>query len=288
MAFINDEAYKQAAVDLEKLFFTTLEKGDPKNVVGKIAAETTIGAATLVMPFTDLLGGMREWVGDRVIQDLVGQVVTVTPRHWEKTIGINKDWLADDMIGLAGERIQGLAGVLVRDYRKKVVQMLHAGWTEIGYDKKAIFATDHPKKNGTINNTSSEKLDATGIAAALEHFDTLVSFEGEPLDITPNLLVCGPANRAAAEAVLQQRTLANGGDNINYGRFELLVDSRIPNDYWYVLATNEVEKPIRLVKRTTGELRFDEPFLRNEYMAGVDARHDCIFTAWQLCWGSDG
>jgi phage major head subunit gpT-like protein len=47
--------------------------------------------------------------------------------------------------------------------------------------------------------------------------------KGKRLALTPNLLVVGPSNEAAARALLLAQKDAAGADNINYGTAELLV-----------------------------------------------------------------
>ncbi|TVP08817.1 Mu-like prophage major head subunit gpT family protein, partial [Shewanella sp. KCT] len=49
------------------------------------------------------------------------------------------------------------------------------------------------------------------------------SDEGRPLAVMPNLLVVGPSNESAAEALIMTRTLAGGGDNPLYKSVEVLV-----------------------------------------------------------------
>ncbi|HHO59911.1 MAG TPA: hypothetical protein ENJ64_06675 [Thiotrichales bacterium] len=51
----------------------------------------------------------------------------------------------------------------------------------------------------------------------------LKSDEGRPLGIMPNVLVCGPSNRAAAKSVIKAQRLANGASNTNFEAVELLV-----------------------------------------------------------------
>lgn len=46
---------------------------------------------------------------------------------------------------------------------------------------------------------------------------------GEPLSITPNVLVVGPTNRAAAEQIVLKQNLAGGESNLDYKRVELVV-----------------------------------------------------------------
>jgi len=52
---------------------------------------------------------------------------------------------------------------------------------------------------------------------------SLKSDEGRPLGIRPNLLLCGPSNRAAARSLIDTEKLASGADNPNFKEVEVLV-----------------------------------------------------------------
>lgn len=57
-------------------------------------------------------------------------------------------------------------------------------------------------------------------------FLAMESFKGDgnrKLGITPDLLICGPANRAKAEALLKAQKNAAGADNVNYNKVQLIV-----------------------------------------------------------------
>ena len=57
-------------------------------------------------------------------------------------------------------------------------------------------------------------------------FKAMEKFKGDgnrKLGITPDLLVCGPDNRSAAEALLKANQNANGASNINYNKVKLIV-----------------------------------------------------------------
>ncbi|WP_026600501.1 Mu-like prophage major head subunit gpT family protein [Methylomonas sp. 11b] len=70
---------------------------------------------------------------------------------------------------------------------------------------------------------SKATLDATNFAALYDRMLAQTGDGGIKLGTVPNLLVCGPTNRVAAENLLTKRTLATGEDNINYKKVELLV-----------------------------------------------------------------
>ena len=70
---------------------------------------------------------------------------------------------------------------------------------------------------------SKAALDATNFNSARAAMESLKSDEGRPLRIKPTLLVVGPSNRAAAEALIGTETLAAGGKNPLYQAVEILV-----------------------------------------------------------------
>lgn len=70
---------------------------------------------------------------------------------------------------------------------------------------------------------SKAALDAASFQAA---YTAMMKFKGDgnrKLGITPDLLVVGPDNQAAAEALLKAAQSANGASNINYNKVKLLV-----------------------------------------------------------------
>lgn len=62
-------------------------------------------------------------------------------------------------------------------------------------------------------------------------YDSMMGFKnafGEPLGVTPGLLVCGPSRRKAAEEILLAERDAFGATNTNRGKVELLVVPFLP------------------------------------------------------------
>ena len=70
---------------------------------------------------------------------------------------------------------------------------------------------------------SKDTLNATNFNAAIAAMMGLKSDEGRPLGISPNLLVVGPGNRAAAKGVVEVEKLASGASNINYKAVDIMV-----------------------------------------------------------------
>lgn len=70
---------------------------------------------------------------------------------------------------------------------------------------------------------SKATLDAANYEAAWAAVTGRKSDEGRPLGIIPNLLVCGPSNRAAAKTVLDKELINGGESNTNYKTVDLMI-----------------------------------------------------------------
>jgi phage major head subunit gpT-like protein len=70
---------------------------------------------------------------------------------------------------------------------------------------------------------SKAELTTANFEAAFLAMETAKGDGNRKLGITPDLLVCGPANRSKAEAMLKAQKNAAGADNVNYNKVELLV-----------------------------------------------------------------
>lgn len=283
---------KQAT--LEAVFMSAMQNPDPKGLVARVAQEVSIDTESVTLTWNDLIGTMEEWIGDRTLSNLRNRSITLTPRHWQRAVNINKDHFADDKLGLASESMNGLAKVVMMDYRKKVAEKLLAGHTDIGWDGKTIFAADHPYVDaitgvaGTIDNLSALNVSAAGLEEAVAYFDNLKGPDGSPLYVEPDTLIVAPGQRSDAEELIMRQFDSSGANNLWYQRFQLIVEPAFTDKYWCLLSTTGPVKPIKLVKRQMAEVRFDEPFMRNDISAGVDARHDAIWTSYQFAFGSTG
>lgn len=74
---------------------------------------------------------------------------------------------------------------------------------------------------------SKETLDATNFNAAFAALMAVKNDEGQPLGVTPTLLVVGGTNRTAALDVVKADKLANGASNPNQGAVEILIAPRL-------------------------------------------------------------
>ncbi len=86
----------------------------------------------------------REWLGDRVIQNLALHDYSIKNKSFENTVGVPRDNIEDDSFGL----FSPLMGQLGQDAAEHPATLLYAllanGFTGKGYDGQYFFDTDHP------------------------------------------------------------------------------------------------------------------------------------------------
>jgi len=106
---------------------------------------------TEVYPRLDMLPGLREWLGERVVNSLSLETFTIANRTWEETIGVRREQLEDDKYGLLGPAAAQLgrdAGVLPD---KLIAQLMKNGTSVTAVDGQNFFSATHV----AFPNTSS-------------------------------------------------------------------------------------------------------------------------------------
>ena len=90
------------------------------------------------------LPGMREWVGDRVFNNLKTSNYSLINRHWEDSIAVQRNDIADDQLGLYANRFAMLGEAAASHPEWLVWQTLLSGFNKTGMDGQYFFDIDHP------------------------------------------------------------------------------------------------------------------------------------------------
>lgn len=101
--------------------------------------------------------GFREWVGDRVIQNLATHGYTVKNKPFEMTIGVDRDDVEDDTYGVYTPLFQEMGRATKVFPSELVFALLAAGFTTPCYDGQNFFDVDHPvlDKDGNAQSVSN-------------------------------------------------------------------------------------------------------------------------------------
>lgn len=95
----------------------------------------------------------REWLGDRVIQNLSASDYTIKNKKFENTIGVDRDDIEDDSFGVYTPMIAQLGQDAKTHPDLLIFDLLKKGFENTCYDGQYFFDTDHPVGSGTVSNS---------------------------------------------------------------------------------------------------------------------------------------
>lgn len=238
--------------------------------------------------------GMREWVGDREIQNLTGSGYTIRNKDFEMTVGVDRNALEDDKVGLYRPAIQMLGESAATHPDELVYELLSSGFTELCYDGKAFFAADHPVGKSAVSNKLTAKLTPEAYKTARAMMMNFKNGKGRSLGLLPDLLVVPPALEAAARDILVA-DFVNGTKNTMQDTAEIHVEPRLKNDTaWFLLCTKRPIKPLIYQQRKKAKFvsktaeTDDNVFMSRKFLYGADSRGNAGFGFWQMAVGSNG
>lgn len=110
----------------------------------KVAMVVPSSAAAEKYPFLTDLSDLREWIGDRIINNLKESDYTLKNIPFEKTIGVKRDDIDDDQIGLYSNRFAMLGHSAKTHPDKLIYKLLKNGFSGTCYDGQYFFDSDHP------------------------------------------------------------------------------------------------------------------------------------------------
>ena len=118
--------------------------GNAKPVWNKIAMRVQSGSRSNTYGWLGNWPGFREWVGDRVVKSMKAHSYAIPNKHFESTVGVDRDDIEDDEIGIYAPMFEemGRAAHVFPD--KLVFGLLKKGFETECYDGQYFFDTDHP------------------------------------------------------------------------------------------------------------------------------------------------
>lgn len=292
---VNQTALQGIYTSFKTIFNMAFATAAP--VYPKIATEVPSSTKTEEYKWLGKLPRMREWIGDRVIQNLSGGDYAIKNKPWELTVGVDREDIEDDTIGVYRPLIETMGNSAASHPDELVLSLFHKGFTEKCYDKQAFFSTDHKDADEDAqSNKGTKKLSSTSYAAARAAMMSFKDPYGNPLNVVPNLLVVSPANEEEGRMILLAERDASGATNPWKGTAELLVLPQLSGNptEWFLLCTTMPVKPFIFQQRKKTEfVAMDKPddsnvFMKKEFIYGVDCRDNAGFALWQLAYGSTG
>lgn len=87
---------------------------------------------------------MREWIGDRVIQNLSVHEYALKNQKFESTVSVSREDIEDDRYGVFAPIVTEMGRAAAEHPDELVFSLLSSGFSTVCYDGKPFFAADHP------------------------------------------------------------------------------------------------------------------------------------------------
>jgi phage major head subunit gpT-like protein len=283
------------------VFFRELENNPAPSWLALVFYFILSSFKTEILAFTKGFPGMREWVGERRIQSLSEYSISISKKDWELTVGVNRDEIIFDKIGIVADQVKGIAQMVSRHFIDYFKNLCLGGFTSTCYDGQNFFDAAHP--NGaaaptTFTNTTNAAMSATewenaNIAASkIKNPDT-----NAPLMVRWSHLFYAPNAWVAVNKLFSQRTLATGEDNIYANAIpesnRILVQEFGNVAKWFLFDLTKILKPFALMLvKGLDFAAFDRPqdwvvFSTKDYVYGIDTMDNAAYLLPELAYGSN-
>jgi len=104
--------------------------------------------------------GSREWIGPRVVNNLLAHSFTIINKTFESTVSVRRNDISDDRLGVFKPMFSEM-GRLARTHPEELIfGLLTAGFTTECYDGQFFFDTDHPQEGADGSTISVSNMQA--------------------------------------------------------------------------------------------------------------------------------
>jgi phage major head subunit gpT-like protein len=127
-------------------FNTSFQKGfnGVKAMYASVATIVQSNSSEEVYGWLGDIPKLREWIGERHVKSLASKGYSIVNRKFEATIGVKRDDIEDDKLGLYGTRFEMLGNSAATHPDEITFELINAGFTSLCYDGQFFFDTDHP------------------------------------------------------------------------------------------------------------------------------------------------
>jgi phage major head subunit gpT-like protein len=259
----------------------------------------------------DKLPMVREWLGERVVQNVVAQEYTLKNRKWELTYSVKREDIEDELTELysMGPQMLGEQAAIHPD--ELMVQVIEGGTTTLTFDSANFYSSSHPidttnsalgvqSNYFTTSTSGAMPLTATNVGVGIASMRKFVGRDGKRLNINPTHIMVGPVNEQAALQIANMSLIApsaafginaSGGyqENVLKGRLKVIVNPRLTSDTaWYLLDLSRPLRPFVFQNRKPAEFTYmvnpNDPNVweLDQYEYGSRARYNAGYGLWFL------
>ncbi|MEM7046987.1 MAG: Mu-like prophage major head subunit gpT family protein [Pseudomonadota bacterium] len=118
----------------------------------KIAEAVTSTTSTALYAWLGTWPGLREWVGDRQVENLTRYDYAITNKQFESTVAVKQTDIEDDQYGVYAPMMKAMGTAAANHPDQLVFNLLKDGFTTKCYDGQYFFDSDHPVGGTSVSN----------------------------------------------------------------------------------------------------------------------------------------
>lgn len=173
---------------------------------------------------------MREWLGDRIVKNLVSHSYAIANRDFEQTRSVPRNDIQDDRYGLFGPMFREMGRAAAEFPDELVFNLLAAGFNTPCYDGQNFFDTDHPVKDAegadvSVSNSQGGAGEAWFLLDTSKAIKPIIYQERMPLDTLVS------KTEPTDDNVFFKKEYIYGSDgrcNVGFGLWQLAYASKQP------------------------------------------------------------
>lgn len=136
--------------------------GQAESQYGKVATTVPSSTGTEEYGWLGAFPGMREWVGDRVVNGMATHGYSIRNKSFEMTVGVPRPAIEDDQYGIYSPMMTEMGRASSAHPDELVFNLLKNGATTLCYDGQNFFDTDHPVIDADGNTATQSNWDNNG------------------------------------------------------------------------------------------------------------------------------
>lgn len=179
---------------------------------------------------------LREWIGDRVVQNIAAHDYAIKNKDFESTIGVDRNDVEDDTYGVMAPLMTQMGQSVGVFPDEMVYGALSNGFAEKGYDGLPFFSTDHvvvndKGKEATASNIVTGANNAIGNGAPWFLLDTSRPLKPMIWQTRKKFEFVARTNPQTSDEVFNTKKFIYGVDgrcNVGYGFWQFAVGSKQP------------------------------------------------------------
>ncbi|MCM2438276.1 hypothetical protein HGO34_00930 [Agrobacterium vitis] len=117
--------------------------GSAQSTYEKVTMTVPSSASTEIYRWLGQIPKMREWLGDRIFNNLEAHSFSISNRKFENTIRVRREDFEDDQYGILSPLFQEMGQAAAEHPNELVYDLLKSGFTTKCYDGQYFFDPDH-------------------------------------------------------------------------------------------------------------------------------------------------